>query len=150
MTSCFYRNNIWFFSERKEGWEKHIFFSPLLRTKHLLCIPETRQKVPEQWNSSCPSLVPRLQPVSKVQSALMGQLPITSSPLFCVRHWVATCGSGTWFLQVSYCRNVVKEATYLRASEGAAGWGQESYPALLHPSSAPLPGTILLSYLKLK
>lgn len=31
-----------------------------------------------------------------------------------------------------------------------AEWGQQSYSALLHPSSTPSPGTILLSYLKLK
>jgi len=44
----------------------------------------------------------------------------------------------------------MKEVTYLRASEGAAGWGQESCSALLHHSSEPSPATILLSYLKLK
>lgn len=65
-------------------------------------------------------------------------------------NWVARCRRRSCFLPVSYCGNVVKEATYLRAPEGAAGWGQELYSALLHPSSAPSPGTILLSYLKLK
>lgn len=149
MFNCFYRCNVWYLLSEKAG-EKTAFFSPLLPTKHLLCVPEIRQEVLEQWEPSCPSSVPHLWPVSKVQSALMGWLSITSSPLLCGRHRVARCGSGTCFLPVSYYRSVVKEATYLRASERAARWGQESYSALLHPSSAPSPRTILLTYLKLR
>lgn len=64
--------------------------------------------------------------------------------------WIAIYRCGPCFLPVSYCRNMVKESTYLRASEGDARWSQELYSVLLHPSSAPSPRTILLGYLKLQ
>lgn len=59
----------------------------------------------------------------------------------------ARCCGTSFLLHLSlrYCRNVVEEVTYLRA-----GGGQELYSALLHPSSAPSPETILLSYLGLR